>query len=115
MYHLGGGEPISWYNYARLIFELAGLSPDLKPTNAQEYRTAARRPGSQRCRTQRLKRPGSRPCRRCDKPSQEYLPRAITLLRIVRRRVVALPRLDSIFRLVDLDVNPPEVPVAVGI
>lgn len=44
VYHLGGGEPISWYNYAKLIFECAGLNPDLSPTTAQEYRTAARRP-----------------------------------------------------------------------
>jgi dTDP-4-dehydrorhamnose reductase len=44
LFHVGGGEPISWYNYARLIFELAGLNPELKPTNEREYRTAARRP-----------------------------------------------------------------------
>jgi dTDP-4-dehydrorhamnose reductase len=44
LFHIGGGEPVSWYNYARLIFELAGLKPELKPTNEREYRTAARRP-----------------------------------------------------------------------
>jgi dTDP-4-dehydrorhamnose reductase len=44
LFHIGGGEPISWYNYARLIFELSGLKPELKPTNEREYRTAARRP-----------------------------------------------------------------------
>ncbi|MBV9266752.1 MAG: dTDP-4-dehydrorhamnose reductase [Acidobacteriaceae bacterium] len=44
LFHLGGGEPISWYDYARLIFELAGLSPSLTPTDEKEYRTAARRP-----------------------------------------------------------------------
>ncbi len=44
VFHLGGGEPISWYGYAALIFELAGLHPELKPTNEREYRTAARRP-----------------------------------------------------------------------
>jgi dTDP-4-dehydrorhamnose reductase len=44
LFHIGGGEPISWYNYARLIFELAGLKPELKPTNEREYRTAAKRP-----------------------------------------------------------------------
>ena len=32
------------FNYARLIFELSGLKPELKPTNEREYRTAARRP-----------------------------------------------------------------------
>jgi dTDP-4-dehydrorhamnose reductase len=44
VYHLGGGEPVSWYHYARLIFDLAGLTPSLQPTDEREYRTAARRP-----------------------------------------------------------------------
>ena len=44
LFHLGGGEAISWYEYAKLIFELAGLSPQLQPTDEREYRTAARRP-----------------------------------------------------------------------
>lgn len=42
--HVGGGEPISWYHYARMIFDTAGLKPELRPTNEREYRTAARRP-----------------------------------------------------------------------
>jgi dTDP-4-dehydrorhamnose reductase len=44
LYHLGGGEAVSWYDYAKLIFELAGLSPALQATDEREYRTAARRP-----------------------------------------------------------------------
>ncbi|MGO9097104.1 MAG: dTDP-4-dehydrorhamnose reductase [Bryobacteraceae bacterium] len=44
IFHVGGGEPISWFDYARLIFEVAGLSPELRPTNEREYRMAARRP-----------------------------------------------------------------------
>lgn len=44
LFHLGGGEPISWYDYAKLIFELAGLEPSLTATNEREFRTAARRP-----------------------------------------------------------------------
>lgn len=44
IYHLGGGEPVSWYHYARLIFDLAELSPSLQPTDEREYRTTARRP-----------------------------------------------------------------------
>jgi dTDP-4-dehydrorhamnose reductase len=44
LFHVGGGEAISWYSYAALIFEIAGLHPELKPTNEREYRTAARRP-----------------------------------------------------------------------
>ncbi len=44
LFHMGGGEAVSWYDYAKLIFELAGLSPSLQPTDEREYRTAARRP-----------------------------------------------------------------------
>jgi dTDP-4-dehydrorhamnose reductase len=44
IYHLGGGEPVSWYHYARLIFDLAEITPSLQPTDEREYRTAARRP-----------------------------------------------------------------------
>jgi dTDP-4-dehydrorhamnose reductase len=44
VFHAGGGTPISWFAYAALIFEAAGLRPELQPTNEREYRTAARRP-----------------------------------------------------------------------
>lgn len=42
--HMGGGEPISWYAYAKLIFELSNTPAVLQPTDEREYRTAARRP-----------------------------------------------------------------------
>src|SRR6185436_16578670 len=44
VFHVGGGTPISWFEFARLIFQTAGLHPELQPTNEREYRTAARRP-----------------------------------------------------------------------
>jgi dTDP-4-dehydrorhamnose reductase len=44
LFHIGGGEPISWYDWAAKIFSAAGLHPPLKPTNEREFRTAARRP-----------------------------------------------------------------------
>ena len=44
VYHVGGGTPISWFEFARLIFETAGVSPQLTATNEREYRTPARRP-----------------------------------------------------------------------
>lgn len=44
LFHIGGGTPISWYDYARMIFEVAGVEANLVPTNEREYRTAARRP-----------------------------------------------------------------------
>src|SRR5579884_1698575 len=44
IFHLGGGTPISWFDWAVKIFAAAGLRPDLKPTNEREFRTKARRP-----------------------------------------------------------------------
>ncbi|HVT94628.1 MAG TPA: dTDP-4-dehydrorhamnose reductase [Bryobacteraceae bacterium] len=44
VFHIGGGVAISWFDYARIIFEEAGLTPELCATNEREYRTAARRP-----------------------------------------------------------------------
>jgi dTDP-4-dehydrorhamnose reductase len=44
LFHVGGGTPISWFDFAATIFRVAGLHPELQPTNEREYRTAARRP-----------------------------------------------------------------------
>jgi len=44
VFHIGGGIPISWFQFARTIFELAGLAPLLLATNEREYRTPAQRP-----------------------------------------------------------------------
>jgi dTDP-4-dehydrorhamnose reductase len=44
LFHISGGEPISWFNWAGKIFKAAELNPPLKPTNEREFRTAARRP-----------------------------------------------------------------------
>ena len=61
LFHMGGGEAISWYAYARLIFELAGLSPALQPTDEREYRTAARRPKFSALSNQKLEATGVAP------------------------------------------------------
>ncbi|MBV9771550.1 MAG: dTDP-4-dehydrorhamnose reductase [Bryobacterales bacterium] len=44
IFHIGGGEPVSWFDYAGMIFRIAGVHPDLNPTNERDFRTAARRP-----------------------------------------------------------------------
>jgi dTDP-4-dehydrorhamnose reductase len=44
VFHVGGGEAISWFDYAKLIFAKAGVKANLTPTNEREYRTQARRP-----------------------------------------------------------------------
>ena len=44
VFHVGGGTPVSWFEFARMIFDAAGLKPMLLATNEREYRTPARRP-----------------------------------------------------------------------
>lgn len=44
IFHIGGGQPISWFEFAKLIFEKAGVTANLTPTNEREYRTQANRP-----------------------------------------------------------------------
>jgi dTDP-4-dehydrorhamnose reductase len=58
VFHVGGGQPISWFNFARLIFEVAGLNPELRPTSEREYRTAARRPKCSALSNARIERLG---------------------------------------------------------
>jgi dTDP-4-dehydrorhamnose reductase len=42
--HVGGGTPISWYDWAVMIFRAAGLNPNLTPVGERDFPTAARRP-----------------------------------------------------------------------
>lgn len=44
LYHCTAGGAVSWYEYARAIFELAGVRADLSPTTAVEYAAPAVRP-----------------------------------------------------------------------
>lgn len=56
--HAGGGAAVSWYHFAGLIFEAAGLQPELRPTNEREYRTPARRPKYSALRNLRMEESG---------------------------------------------------------
>jgi dTDP-4-dehydrorhamnose reductase len=44
IFHIGGGQPVSWFEFAKLIFEKAGVTANLAATNEREYRTLAARP-----------------------------------------------------------------------
>jgi len=44
LYHLTNAGHCSWYEFARTIFELAGVKADLSPTTSREYGSKARRP-----------------------------------------------------------------------
>lgn len=61
VFHVGGGEPVSWFDFARLIFEAAGIAADITPTNEREYRTLARRPKFSALENARLRESGIAP------------------------------------------------------
>jgi dTDP-4-dehydrorhamnose reductase len=61
VFHIGGGTPISWFQFARLIFEVAGLEPTLLATNEREYRTPARRPKYSPLANAKMERVGLEP------------------------------------------------------
>jgi dTDP-4-dehydrorhamnose reductase len=61
LFHIGGGTPISWFQFARMIFEVAGLEPMLLATNEREYRTPARRPKYSALSNAKMERVGLAP------------------------------------------------------
>jgi dTDP-4-dehydrorhamnose reductase len=73
VFHVGGGTPISWFEYARLIFESAGLHPKLQPTNEREYRTAARRPKYSALSNAKMEREGVEACPPLAEAVKSYL------------------------------------------
>lgn len=73
VFHIGGGAPVSWYDYARTIFEIAGLKPALRPTNEREYRTAARRPKYSALANRRLAEVGLDPMPSLAEAIRDYL------------------------------------------
>ena len=44
LYHLTSSGSCSWYEFARAIFETAGVKADLAPITSREFGAAARRP-----------------------------------------------------------------------
>jgi len=61
VFHIGGGAPYSWFEFARLLFEAAGVKPALSPTNEREYRTPARRPRYSALSNAKMERSGVEP------------------------------------------------------
>src|SRR5438093_1988215 len=73
IFHVGGGAPISWFEYAKLIFECAGLHPELQSTNEREYRTAARRPKYSALSNAKMEAQGIEPFPRLGEAVSRYL------------------------------------------
>ena len=73
IFHIGGGTPISWFEYARMIFRLAGVDASLTPTSEREYRTAARRPKYSALSNAKMESLGLPPMPRLENALQDYL------------------------------------------
>jgi dTDP-4-dehydrorhamnose reductase len=61
VFHVGGGTPISWFQFAKTIFQVAKLDPLLLATNEREYRTAAQRPKYSALSNAKMERTGLEP------------------------------------------------------
>src|ERR1022692_3888165 len=84
IFHIGGGAPTSWFQFARLIFEIAGLEPVLLATNEREYRTVARRPKYSALFNGKIERSGLTPMPPLHQALQAYFEER-------RRRVTGTP------------------------
>jgi dTDP-4-dehydrorhamnose reductase len=73
LFHVGGGTPISWFHYAAMIFRVAGLQPELRPTNEREYRTSARRPKYSALSNAKLEASGIEPMPPLESAIEMYL------------------------------------------
>ncbi|MFL6448856.1 MAG: dTDP-4-dehydrorhamnose reductase [Bryobacteraceae bacterium] len=73
LFHMGGGEPISWYAYAKLIFDLSNTPAVLQPTDEREYRTAARRPKFSALSNEKLEKLGIAPMPSLREAVTQYL------------------------------------------
>ncbi|MBK5295204.1 MAG: dTDP-4-dehydrorhamnose reductase [Acidobacteriia bacterium] len=73
VFHAGGGTPISWYEFARLIFESADMHPELRATSEREYRTAARRPPYSALSNGKLEKAGITPMPALTEAVKDYL------------------------------------------
>jgi dTDP-4-dehydrorhamnose reductase len=72
VFHIGGGTPISWYDYAKLIFQVFGIEPELHATDERQYRTAARRPKYSALSNGKMESHGVAPMPRLEEALQMY-------------------------------------------
>jgi dTDP-4-dehydrorhamnose reductase len=75
VFHVGGGTAISWFDYAKLIFEVAGLAPIVRATNEREHRTAARRPKFSALSNSKMERCGCTPMPPMREVVKDYMDR----------------------------------------
>lgn len=73
LFHIGGGRAISWFDWAQMIFQAAGLEPELRPSSEREHRTAARRPKYSALSNAKIERLGLAPMPPLQEALRSYL------------------------------------------
>jgi dTDP-4-dehydrorhamnose reductase len=73
LYHIGGGETISWYEYALRIVKAAGVEADVQPTNHREFVTPARRPRRSSLSNAKVEALGFAPMPTLDEALKDYM------------------------------------------
>lgn len=72
VYHTTNAGQVSWYGFAKKIFELAGMSVDVKPITSQEMTRPARRPAYSVLRNFSLELQGFAPMRPWEEALADY-------------------------------------------
>ena len=75
IFHIGGGTPISWHDWAAKIFHAAGLQPDLQKTTQQAFQAAARRPQYSALSNAKMESLGIAPMPSLDDALRDYFAR----------------------------------------
>ena len=71
--HVTNRGECTWYEFARRLFELAGLTPDLRPTTSQEFGAKAIRPAYSVLANEALTRSGLDPMPHWSRGLADYL------------------------------------------
>jgi dTDP-4-dehydrorhamnose reductase len=72
-FHVTNAGECSWFDFAREIFALTGLSPELTPTTSAEYAAAALRPAYSVLENSRVRQLGVEPMRPWQEALAQYL------------------------------------------
>jgi dTDP-4-dehydrorhamnose reductase len=90
IFHVGGGTPISWFDYAGKIFHLAGVNPEvLRIKQADNKTAAARRPQYSALSNAKMESLGVAPFPPLESSIVEYLNSRIQELAVSEGRAIA--------------------------
>jgi dTDP-4-dehydrorhamnose reductase len=73
VFHLGGGQPISWFDWAAKIFAAAELRPELRPVGGEQLPTLAPRPRYSALSNAKAESLGIAPMPGLDRAIRDYL------------------------------------------